>query len=73
MEESEDVIGAFGLSEGERFHLGTELFGEFLGRMTHGEHWEKILHDIEDRHPDLAVRELIESVSDENLLPWKYK
>lgn len=71
MEEAEHVMGAFGMTEDERRHLGTNYFGEYLGRLSHGEHWDVIIADLEDRNPDHNVRELIEYVSDVNYLPWK--
>ena len=72
MEEEQNVEEAFGLSDEERKTLGTELLGEFLGRTTHGESWMAIVADLESRHPDLDVKELIAGVSDINLLPWKH-
>lgn len=71
MEEAENVMGAFGMSEDERRLRGTNFFGEYLGRLSHGEHWDAIIADLEDRNPDHDVRELIEFVADVNYLPWK--
>ncbi len=68
---SKDAHDAFEIPEGEMKHIGSTLFGEFMGRTSRGESWESVIKDLEEKHPEYDVKVLIEGVADTHLLPWR--